>query len=290
MPDWTLIRSFLAVAETGSLSAAAKALGLTQPTVGRHVRDLEEALGLRLFERLPRGLDLTDAGLPLVAEARAMAEAAGGFHRKAEGRSECIAGTVRLTASRMMATFVLPPIVARMRLAEPGLQIEIAATDVTQNLLRRDADIALRMATPRQGDLMARKVADLPIALYGAPSYLARKGRPRRIADLADHDLVGMDRDDDLIRALAGYGLVLGREDFAVRCDDHIVGWRLVAAGAGLGFTPRLVGDAEPAVERVELDGVPPSLPMWLVMHKDVRTSHRLRFVADFLWEALPRP
>jgi len=172
MLDWTLLRSFLAVVDMGSLSAAADRLGLSQPTVGRHVRELEDALGATLFRRQPRGLDPTPAALDLVEDARRMGEAADALARKASGASDHLAGTVRVTASRMVSTYLLPDIVAAMRIAAPDIDIEIVASDETQNLLRRDADIALRMYEPRQAQLVRRRIADIPLAVYASPAYL----------------------------------------------------------------------------------------------------------------------
>ncbi len=289
MADWTLIRSFLAVAEHGSLSQAARMLGATQPTVGRHIKELEDSIGLKLFDRTARGFELTAAGAPLVSQARAMAVAADQFELKAQASSERFDGTVRITASRIVSTYILPPIITAMRVAQPDVQVDIVATDATENLLRRDADLAIRMYEPTHPDLVRRKIAELPLALYGAPAYLTRKGRPQTGADLMHHELVGLDRSDYIIRGFAAFGVTVERGFFPVRCDDHSIGWQLVVAGAGLGFAMRLLGDREPLVERLELDFQLPTLPMWLVMHKDAQTSPRLRFAADMLVKHLPR-
>ena len=154
-PDWTLTRSFLAVAETGSLSAAARQLGLSQPTLGRHVADLEAQLGMPLFQRAPRGLIPTTAALNLLPHARAMRDAAARLHLAAAGQTETLAGTVRLTASRIVAHYILPAIIAELRQAEPGIEVELVATDATENLLFHEADIALRMYRPTQLDIVA---------------------------------------------------------------------------------------------------------------------------------------
>lgn len=281
--DWSLLRSFLAVAETGSLSAAAKRLGSSQPTVGRHIRELEEALDLTLFRRLPRGLEATEAALPLIEEARRMAEAAEAFGRKASGGDGALSGTVRLTASRIVSTYLLPPVVARLRAEAPSIDIEIVASDVTENLLRRDADIALRMYEPRQNQLIRRKIADIPLAAYAAPSYLARRGTPTTLDELRHHDVIGLDRADELLRGFAGYGYPVPREWFPLRCDDYVVDWELTAAGAGIGFGQCPVGDADPRVVRLPIDDFVFVLPLWLAYHEDLRNSPRLRFVADRL-------
>ena len=287
MIDWTLLRSFLAVVETGSLSAAAERLGLTQPTVGRHVRELDASLGLSLFRRLPRGLEPTAAALDLVDDARRMAEAADALERKAGGKDDRLAGPVRLAASRVVATHLLPAVVTAIRRAEPAIDIEIVASDETQNLLRRDADIALRMYEPRQQQLVRRRIGDIPMAVYAAPSYLARQGTPARLADLLDHDVIGFDRQDILLQGFAQHGLPVSREWFPVRTDDDVVSWQLVSAGAGSGFCQVPIGDAEPAVVRLPVEDVGFAMPLWLVYHEDLRHNRRVRFVAEALADGL---
>jgi DNA-binding transcriptional LysR family regulator len=287
MIDWTLLRSFLAVVETGSLSAAAERLGLTQPTVGRHVRELDASLGLSLFRRLPRGLEPTAAALDLVDDARRMAEAADALERKAGGKDDRLAGPVRLAASRVVATHLLPAVVTAIRRAEPAIDIEIVASDETQNLLRRDADIALRMYEPRQQQLVRRRIGDIPMAVYAAPSYLARQGTPARLADLLDHDVIGFDRQDILLQGFAQHGLPVSREWFPVRTDDDVVSWQLVIAGAGIGFCQVPIGDAEPAVVRLPVEDVRFAMPLWLVYHEDLRHNRRVRFVAEALADGL---
>jgi len=289
MLDWTLLRSFLAVVDMGSLSAAADRLGLSQPTVGRHVRELEDALGATLFRRQPRGLDPTPAALDLVEDARRMGEAADALARKASGASDHLAGTVRVTASRMVSTYLLPDIVAAMRIAAPDIDIEIVASDETQNLLRRDADIALRMYEPRQAQLVRRRIADIPLAVYASPAYLARRGTPARLADLLDHDVIGYDRADDLLQGFARFGLPVPREWFPIRSDDHVVGWQMVIAGAGIGFAQVPIAEAEPRVVRLPVEDIGFALPLWLAYHEDLRHNRRIRFVADRLADGLAK-
>lgn len=287
-PDWTLLRSFLAVVETGSLSAAATRIASTQPTLSRHIRELEAALGVTLFTRSVRGLDPTEAALGLIDDARAMGAAAQALMLKAEGRVERLIGTVRVTASVVVANLLLPPIVVALREAEPAIQIEIVATDLTQNLLRRDADIAIRMVEPTQDALVARKLGDTPLGLFGTHAYLARRGQPRSMADLLTHDVIGFDRSDAILRAYAAHGQKVARETFAVRCDDQMVYWHLLLAGAGLGFVQCLLARRHPDLIQVPIVGLHvPSLPVWLVMHEEVRRNARIRRVADHLSQAL---
>lgn len=289
MLDWTLLRSFLAVVDAGSLSAAADRLGLVQPTVGRHVRELEETLDTPLFRRQPRGLEPTPAALDLIEDARRMGEAALALERKASGSGDSLAGTVRVTASRMVATYLLPGIVAALHVEEPDIDIEIVASDETQNLLRRDADIALRMYEPRQPQLIRRRIGDVPLAVYASPAYLARRGTPARLVDLLDHDVIGLDRGDDLLQGFARAGLPVPREWFPIRCDDHVVGWQMVIAGAGIGFAQVPIADAEPRVVRLPVEDVGFALPLWLAYHEDLKPSRRIRLVADRLAEGLAR-
>lgn len=286
-PDWTLYASFLAIAENGSLSAGAQVLGLSQPTLGRHLAALEAALGLTLFRRTPRGLALTDAGAELLPHARAMREAAARIGLAAAGRAADLTGTVRITASRIMANFLLPTILADLRRVEPGIDIELVASDATENLLFHEADIAVRMYRPTQLDIVSRHVCDQAAGLYAAPGYLDRRGRPDDLAALASHDFVGFDRSDLILRVMRGFGMERRREDFPVRCDDQIVYWSLVRAGWGIGGMQCVVGDADRQVERVAPSLALPALPVWLAAPQALRQSPRVRRVFDHLADAL---
>lgn len=281
-PDWTLLRAFLAVIDTGSLSAGALALATSQPTLSRHIRALETSLGVPLFTRSAHGLDPTDAALALVDDARAMGAAADALALKAWGRSQQPTGTVRITASMMVANFWLPPMLAALRSVEPAIQVEVVASDSNQDLLRRDADIAIRMADPTQNALIARKLGVAPVGLYGAASYFARRGRVATMADLLAHDVIGADRSDGILKVYAASGQRVGRGAFPLRCDDETVRWHLLLAGAGLGFAQVALAERYPALERVALDLVAP-MPVWLVLHEEVRSNLRIRRVADFL-------
>ncbi len=281
--DWTLLRSFLAVVETGSLSAAATRIATTQPTLSRHVRELETALGVTLFTRSVRGLEPTEAALGLIDDARAMGAAAEALALKAEGRSQALTGTVRITASVVVANLLLPPLLVGLREAEPHIQVEIVASDMAQNLLRRDADIALRMFDPTQNALIARRLGETPLGIFGARSYFAKHGKPAAIPDILDHDVIGFDRGDAILKGYAYHGFPVGREQFPFRCDDQMVCWHLLLAGAGLGFAQTLLADRRPDLEPAGIDMMIPPLPVWLVMHEEVRTNARIRRVADFL-------
>jgi DNA-binding transcriptional LysR family regulator len=286
--DWTLIRSLLAVADHGSLSAAARATGLSQPTLGRHVAEAQATLGLTLFTRAPQGLRPTEAMEALLPDARAMAEAAQSLSLAAAGRQQRLSGTVRLTASRIVSAHILPPILAGLRLAEPQIEVELVPSDTLENLLFREADIALRMVRPQQADVVARHLADLPMGLYAARSYLDRVGRPADREDLLRLDFVGFDRSDMILRLMERLGVPRTRHDFPIRCDDQLVYWDLVRAGLGLGGMQHLIGDADPLVERVADGQIPlPPLPLWIAAAPGLRQTPRIARVWDFLCDAI---
>ncbi|MBZ9855572.1 LysR family transcriptional regulator [Mesorhizobium sp. CA13] len=285
--DWNLIKSFVTVAETGSLSAAARKLSASQPTLGRHISELEQALGVILFRRGRSGYALTEAGATLFERGKAVSEQASAFSLLALGSVEAIEGTVRIAASEVVAAYVLPDMMARLGIEEPGIEVEIVASNQVENLLRRDADIAIRMVKPAQNELVARKVCDIALCACAALAYLDRCGRPRQPADLLDHALIGFDRSDEMIRGFTHFGIPVTRNSFRFRADNQIVLWEAVRAGNGIGLGQEPLAERDPLVEKV-LPGLPlPSLPVWLAMHRDVRTSVRIRRVADFLHEEL---
>lgn len=285
--DWTLLRSFLAVAETGSLSAAARALGSSQPTLGRQIRAIETSLGADLFRRHPKGFDLTETGLALVEPARAMRDAVRQIGLTAAGREQRLEGTVRITASEVVSFHHLPAIVAAIRAAEPQIEIEIVPSDDSRNLLYREADIAIRMYRPTQLDLVTKHLGDVTLSLFAADSYVARRGLPQSPQDLLDHDIVGYDASPQIIEGFRAAGLAVDRNFFKTRCDDQLVAWELVKAGAGLGFAQRGVGLAEPLVREVTLGLDLPSLPVWLTAHQAMRHTPRIRRVWEMLEEGL---
>ena len=287
--DWSLLQSFIAVAGEGSLSAAARALGGSQPTMGRHIGALESELGVRLFERTAGGLELTPTGLELLDHARRMAAAANHLSLAAEGRAEAVAGTIRITASEIVATYILPEILTALRRAEPEIEIELVASDRSENLLQREADIAVRMYRPTQADVFTRKVGDLQLGMFAAESYVARRGAPQSIEDFRGHDIIGYDRGDEIIRGFRAAGLDVGRHFFSFRCDNQVVCWRMVVAGYGIGFNQTSIGEGEPGITRLAVDTALPALPVWLTAHSELKTSHRVRRVFDFLAEQLGR-
>ena len=287
--DWSLVRSFLAVLEKGSLLAASRDLQLSQPTIGRHVAELESQLGLVLFDRNGRGLLPTEAAYHLADSARIMQSGADQLARNVMGADLGASGTVRITASQPVSCYVLPPLLAQMRLSLPDVQVELVASNEVSNLLRREADIAVRMVQPQQASIIARRVGKVTLRACAHQDYLRRRGVPRQPSDLLAHDLIGGDRNDDTLKGFAAQGLVVGREQFAFRADDLIVVWQAVRAGLGVGFVSEYLIRSDPAVIPVLPKLKIQPLPVWLAVHKEIRTSKRIRAVYDFLADALPR-
>ena len=285
-PDWALLRVFLEVANSGSLSRAALALGSSQPTLSRQLAQLEAQLGHALFERTTRGVRLTDAGTALRVPAERMREHARQFAMVAAGRSKTVAGTVRVTASEVFSAYVLPVLLLGLRRAHPEIQIELVASNSIENLLEREADIALRMVKPTQSALIARRLADQPLAMYAHRDYIARRGQPTG-ANMLEHDWVGYDRSDQMLRGFRAAGFAVGPELFGVRCDNQIVAWQVVLAGLGIGVTTQRVAALSPQVVRV-LPKLPiPPLRLWITAHRELRGTPRLKLVFDALADAL---
>ena len=249
--DWNLVRSFLAVLEQGSLLGAARALQSSQPTMGRHVAELETQLGTVLFERTGRGLQPTATALRLAESARAMEAGAHALARGVSGAQAGASGTVRISASQPVACLLLPPLLLRMRQQLPDIQVELVASNEVSNLLRREADIALRMVQPDQSSLVARRIGTVALGAYAHRDYLRRRGTPRQPTDLLAHELVGNDRNEDILRGFAALGHPVGREQFAFRTDDLMAYWQAVRAGLGIGFVAHYMARTDPEVQPV---------------------------------------
>lgn len=287
--DWNLVRSFLAALDRGSLLGAARVLGASQPTVGRHIAMLESQLGVVLFERTGRGLVPTSTALQLAEAARGMETGALQLARTLSGTQTQTIGTVRITASVPVAVQLMPPVLAGLRHALPEIQIELVSSNQVSNLLRREADIAVRMVRPDQASLVARKIGTVALGAYAHRSYLARRGVPRKLADLLAHELIGSDTDNAILQRFEALGYPVTHTAFALRSDDLIVQWQAVRAGLGVGFAANYMARDEPGVVRL-LPGLKiPPLPMWLVVHREIRTNRRIRAVYDFLARALPK-
>ena len=285
--DWNQARAFLVTAEAGSLSAAARELGLTQPTLGRQVSGLEAALGVSLFERAGRSLVLTPAGLELLEHARAMGEAAARISLAATGQSQAIEGQITLTATDAMSAYILPGILKELRAAAPGIEVEVVASNAIRDLRRREADIAIRHVRPEQPDLIARLVRETTAHLYAATSWLDSHGRPKTPEDLADAPFIDFDRSGRLLAGLTALGLPLSRENFKLVTDNGVAGWEMVRQGLGVGAMVKEVAARTPEVECVLPDLEPFPVPIWLITHRDLRTSRRIRLVFDLLAEAI---
>jgi DNA-binding transcriptional LysR family regulator len=283
--DWNRARAFLVTAEEGSLSAAARALGMAQPTLGRQVRALEDELGIALFERVGRGLTLTAGGLGLLEHVRRMGEAADRLALGASGQSQTIEGSICITASEVISAFLLPPVLERLRQRHPGVEIKLVATNDVQDLRRREADIAIRSGRPTDPNLIATRLRDTPARLYATPGYLKRIGNPRSFADFSRADFIGFGDDDRFMAGLNGLGFSLTARNFPLRTANHMVLWELVKNGLGVGAIIDEVGDTEPLVQRILPAMAPIAVPAWLVAHREIQTSRRVRMVFDLLVE-----
>jgi len=281
--DWALVRSFLAVLDAGSVSAAAKLSGARQPTLSRHVAELEAQLGAPLFERTGRGVVPTAAALAIVDAARRMEDAALAVGRGLASARSLTRGVVRVTTSQVAATWLLPEVLSRLSREHPEIEVELVASNDLTNLLRREADIAVRMVRPAQQSLIARKLGEIEIVAAAHKSYLAKAPSLRVPEDLSAHRLIGYDRDDTIIRGAARIGLVLSRGDFVLRTDDQVAYGRLVAEGAGIGFVARYNLRHWPGVVAVLPMLAVGSLPCWLAVHREIRSNARVRAVYDFL-------
>lgn len=286
-PGWTLYRSFLEVARDGSLSAAARRLATTQPTIGRHIAALESDLKLSLFTRSQRGLHPTQAALDLLPHAEAMAAAADALSRAASGEAGADHGTVRVTASEVVGCEILPPILAAFRREHPGITLELALTNRNQDLLRRDADIAVRMTRPQQKALLARRIGDVTLGLYAHESYIAAFGAPRSIADLAKHCVIGFDQDDRSFRSVGPDAPAFTREQFGFRSDNDLAQLAALRAGVGIGGCQTKIAARMPQLVRILPDSIAFKLEMWLAMHEDLRATRRVRLLFDYLGATL---
>ena len=285
--DWNQARAFLATAEEGSLSAAARALGHSQPTLSRQVAALEEDLGVILFERVGRALSLTQAGLELLEHFRAMGEAAGRISLSASGQSQAVEGQVSITATDMMATYHLPGVLKRLRDTAPGIEIEVVAANDLRDLRRREADIALRHVRPEQPDLIAKLVGETSTHLYASKDYLDRHGRPESPSDLSDADFIGYENPERLLPILNAHGLSLTKRNFKVFTASGTVYYQLLRQGLGISVLNKHDAELTPGLEMVLPELEPIQVPIWLVTHRELHTSRRIRLVFDFLAEAM---
>lgn len=281
--DWMLLRTVLAVAETGSLSAAARDLGQSQPTTGRQIRAAEAQLGAALFDRHARGFKLTAFGETLMPAMRQMQAGARALSLAAAGRDQDETGSVRLTASEFVSAFLLPDILTGLRQNHPGISVELVPSDATENLLFHEADLAVRMYRPTQLDMVTRHLGDLTIGLFASDAYLARRGVPRSWEEFAQHDVLGYDRDDRIIRGMQALGMEVTRDFFNFRCDNQVIYWHCVMAGMGIGIGQAAVAAKTPGLRQVLPELALPRLPVWLTAHERLRHLPRVARV----WDAL---
>ncbi len=282
--DWNRARAFLVTAEEGSLAAAARSMGMTQPTLGRQVAALESEIGFDLFTRRGRGLELTPNGIKLLEHVRLMGDAANQFSLSASGKSDVIEGDVSITASELLSTFMLPRMIKTLREVEPGIDIEIYSSNEIRDLNRREADIAIRSVRPTQPELIAKKLCSVRGHLYAAKNYLRQLSDPPSIAELNKANFIDTEKPGRLMTLLNSKGFNLTRKNFPVISNSHIVQWELVKQGAAISATLEEIGDNEPLVERVVTSNLPLiTMDIWLVTHNEFRTNRRIRRVFDFL-------
>ena len=288
--DWNQARAFLATAEEGSLSAAANALGLTQPTLSRQVASLEDNLGVMLFERVGRSLALTQTGIDLLDHFRAMGEAAGRISLTASGQSQAIEGRVSISATDIMATYHLAPMVKKLHQIAPGIEIELTASNSLSDLTRREADIAVRHVRPEQPELIAKLVTEARAHLYASTEFLDKVGRPEKLSDLSSLDFVGVDTNHSrLVMELNARGIPVSQDNLKMTTASGTVLLALVREGLGFSILPYDLCSTMPELEIVLPDLDPIYFPVWLVTHRELNTSRRIRVVFDLLAEELAK-
>ena len=281
--DWNQVRAFLATAEEGSLSAAARALQATQPTLSRQVSALEQDLGVTLFERGHRSMDLTESGVELLEHVREMGEAALRVSLAASGQAQDIEGQVTITATNMFATKHLPLILASVRDEAPGLEIEILTSNDVRDLRRREADISIRHARPEHSDLIAKRIGETVAQLYAATSYLDRVGRPKRPSDLVTLDFIGFEDPELMLPHFNAMGVPVTRDHFKLYTASGTLYLALIEQGLGAGVLTKDVADERPDLELIEPNLPPFEVPVWLVTHRELHTSRKIRLVFDLI-------
>lgn len=288
-PGWELYRSFLAVMRTGSLSAAARQLSTTQPTVGRHIEQLERVLGVTLFARSPGGLRPSLVAHRLVPHAEVMEASAAALMRMASGEQADEAGTVRITASQVMGSEVLPDMLTAFHRHHPRIALELMLSRTPDDLLRGEADIAVRMFRPTQGALIAKRIGTMDVGLFAHRCYIDRCGLPSSLDALADHTLIGYDRDPILIRTAVQMGITLRRAQFSFRSDSELAQLAMLRAGYGIAACQAGLARRDPNLVPVLPERISSPLDIWLVMHRDSRSSRRIGLVFEHLAETLTR-
>ncbi len=282
MPDWDLLQSLHAVLEAGSFSAAARLRRLTQPTLGRHIDQLERQLGAPLFLRSPRGLQPTDLALAFRPHLADMAAAAAAADRDATGVASGEGGVVRVAASEVVGIEVLPEILARFREKHPGVTIELVLSNRNEDLTRRDADVAVRMSRPTQNSLVAKKVGEVKLGFYATPAYVQKHGEPTTFDELERHTLIGFDREFPELAADLSLDRPVTRDIFALRTDNDVAQLAALKAGFGIGVCQKRVGRRNGLVPIMH-DKFGFKLDTWVVMHETLRGNVRMRLMFDHL-------
>lgn len=288
--DWNQVRAFLATVDEGSLSAAARALGQTQPTLGRQVTSLEDELGLVLFERSGRHLIPTPAALELATHVRDMAEAASRLSLAASGQATALEGPIKISASEMYSAMVMPHFVKKLRAEHPGIVVEIVATNQLSDLRHREADIAVRNTDPKDPDMIARRLSDEEGALFATPDLIETYGPFEKLDDLDGAPFIGFGSDAEYIRGLRDMGVPMRAEMFVARSENHLVHWEMTLQGLGIGVNGRVLADVRSDVRPILPDQVRFRFPVWLVAPRELKTNARVRVVFDALAAFLADP
>ncbi|MCC5988619.1 MAG: LysR family transcriptional regulator [Pararhodobacter sp.] len=283
VPDWNHIRAFHATATTGSLSAAARKLGLTQPTLSRQVAALEAELGVSLFERIGRRLQLTGTGMELLEHVNDMSDAARSVAIAASGRVQGVRGRVSISATDTYAAYILPPIIERIRREAPEITVAIMSSNALANLRQQEADIAIRHVAPDDPALVGLHLRDSDAGFYASRHWIERHGMPARPDDLAGPELLGIDDAERYIEHLRQIGIPMEAGAFRLVSDNSVVIWEMVRRGMGVAAMLAEVATRTPGIVRLMPDLLSFAVPVWLVSHRELHSSRRIRVVHDIL-------
>ena len=285
--DWNHAKAFLVTARMGSFTAAAKSLNTTQSTLSRNINSLEQSLGVLLFERVGRGIEITQAGLELLQHVEVMSDAAVQFSMTASGKVKSLQGRVTISASEVFSSHLLPDLLIKLRKQEPGLEIEILSTNQASDLRRREADIAIRNFKPVTPELIARQLPDTKASLYASHEYLARQKQDLSILDMKTLEFISFGDNETYIKELNNIGITVEPENFPYISESHLIHWALVKSGAGIGVMPNVIADHEPSITPISSGLASFSIESWLVSHRELLTSPRIRLVYDFLYKEI---
>lgn len=286
--DWNQVRAFLATAENGSLSAAARLLGQTQPTLSRQIIALEQSLGVTLFERIGKRLVITESGKDLLEHAKQMGDAANAFSLSASGRTQIIAGLVRISVSDLFSIHLMPMFLQKIQTELPQIELEIVVSNTLSDLQRREADIAIRHVRPTQPELIGKFIGESSAGLYASHTWIEKHGEPKTLLELCEHSIISIGNIDEMISILTENGLPLSHENLKIRTDSGILMWEMIRKGLGIGVLTSEVSNNTPELKQLVPDLFPPiPVPTWLVTHKELNTSRRIRLVFDMLSDYL---